>query len=434
MPQAMKLLKGDLQGSFDDEITEEEKLKTRSPKADRYLNSYQFKAGEPYVSERETWYYNSFPIKMGEVLLIPVLDAIMHEDYCGTAGTKTIQGWYAKAKNDDSIKAIIELKNSPGGDVIGTRTLADYKSNYPKPIVGLTEGLECSAAAYIGATDAYKFALSKDCIFGSCGVMTTFVDWSAWYEAEGVKVIDLYSKGSPLKNDAYRQALKGDYKGYTDGILFKFDSNFMEFMQENRPKISQKALKGADFLSEDAISNGLIDAIGTFEDAYNKALELANSDFKTNKQSKTMAKKLVTLQFEEGSLGAKAAALLAVKGEAKTTPEEETVEETEEETVEETEEETVEETKEETTLEARLTSLEKGNKAALKAKDAEIEKLQAQLKAAGKTNPSAGRMQAIQEGADPKAGVEQVEDADAWRKAEATYRANLGYPLEEKKK
>lgn len=437
MPSAMKLLKGDFQGSFDEETTNEDKLKIRSPKADRFLNSYHFKAGEPYVSTQETWYYNCFPIKMGEILMIPVLDAIMHEDYCGVAGTKTIQGWYAKAKDDDSIKAIIELKNSPGGDVIGTRTLADYKANYPKPIVGLTEGLECSAAAYIGATDTYKFALSKDCIFGSCGVMTTFVDWSGWYEAEGVKVTDLYSKTSPLKNDAYRKAVKGDFKGYTDGILFKFDSNFMSFMQENRPKISQKALEGADFLSEDAIKNGLIDAIGTFEDAYNKAVEIANSDFKNNNQSKTMAKKIVQLSFEEGSLAHKAASLLSVKGEATDTGTgTENIEEVEEESENVSTEKTTENKAEKTEniLEARLIALEKDNQSALSAKDKEIARLKGQLAAAGQTNPSAARINTIQEGFDPKAGIPATEDSEAWREAEAAYRESIGFPLEAKKK
>lgn len=436
MPTAMKLLKGELQGNFDDEITEEDKLKTRSPKAERFLNSYHFKGGEPYISERETWYYNYFPIKMGEVLLIPMLDAIMHEDYCGVAGTKTMMGWYAKAKEDESIKAIIELKNSPGGDVIGTRSLADYKSNFPKPIIGLTEGLECSAAAYIGSTDAYKFALSKDCIFGSCGVMTTFVDWSAWYESEGVTVVDLYSKTSPLKNDAYRKALKGDFKGYTDGILFKFDTNFMGFMQENRPNISQTALNGADFLSEDALKNGLIDAIGTFEDAYNKALELANTDFKNNKQSKTMAKKIVQLSFEEGSLGYKAASLLAIKEESESSVSEENqAQDSEAETDTNTEGKEDQQASTDATLEARLTALENGNKSALAAKDKQIMQLQTQLKAANKLNPAAARSESQQEAQDPKAGVtEPIEiDGDAWRTAEAAYRESLGYPIQAKK-
>jgi ClpP class serine protease len=57
----------------------------------------------------------------------------------------------------------------------------------------------------------------------------------------------------------------------------------MDFMQLHRPNISKNALKGADFLSESAIENGLIDEIGDFQAALDKANELSTTKkiFKT---------------------------------------------------------------------------------------------------------------------------------------------------------
>jgi ClpP class serine protease len=113
--------------------------------------------------------------------------------------------------------------------------------------------------------------------------MNTFQDWSGYFEKQGIKISDLYSDTSPLKNDAYRRAVKGDFKGYTEGILHSFDASFMDFMQLHRPNISKNALKGADFLSQAAIENGLIDEIGDFQAALNKANELSTTKkiFKT---------------------------------------------------------------------------------------------------------------------------------------------------------
>jgi ClpP class serine protease len=290
MPMIAKFLAGDMQVEDEMEIGV-----GISIEGEKLLNRYVSLSAEAYVSERETWYYDNFPVKMGEILMIPIIGAIAQEDYCGTAGTNTVTGWYNKAAQDKEIKAIIEVKNTPGGEVFGTRALAEAKLNVGKPIIGLTQGLECSAGLYIGATDNYKFAVSNDCLIGSCGVMTTFQDWSKWYEKNGIVVTDLYSKDSPLKNDAYRKAVKGDYKGYTDGILFKLDQSFMSFMSEHRPGISPEALQGAEFMSQDAITAGLIDAVGTFQDAYNFAQESIQNPSILTKSTINMAKKTVKM-------------------------------------------------------------------------------------------------------------------------------------------
>jgi ClpP class serine protease len=273
MPLILQLLQGD----FSANLEESEIREGLSPTADKFLNNFSLLNPTPYINERDTWYYDNFPVLIKNVVVIPIIGLITQEDLWNSAGTKTIMGWYEKAKNDPEVKAVIEIKNTQGGQVFGTRALADYKAKYPKPIVGLCEAMECSAGLYIGSTDDYKFAISTECIIGSCGVMNTFQDWSGYFEKQGIKISDLYSDTSPLKNDAYRKAVKGDFKGYTEGILHSFDASFMDFMQLHRPNISKNALKGADFLSESAIENGLIDEIGDFQAALDKANELSNT-------------------------------------------------------------------------------------------------------------------------------------------------------------
>lgn len=292
LPVAVNFLKGnDIQAWFgdDDEINHEAK----KAKMERWKS--QFSAStELFV---EDWYYDYLPLKInGDVVVIPVMGAIMQEDYCGSPGTKTIQSWYEKAANDPEVKGIIELCNSGGGSVFGTHELAQYKVNYPKPILTLCEGLCCSAMEYIAAGSKYRMATSPNCIWGSVGVMTTFVDFKEYYKNEGIDVIDLYSKTSPKKNEAYRQASdKKDFRGYTDGVLFKLDTSFMDFVKVQLPNISEEALQGADYTTSDAIKNGLCDGMGTFQDAYNKVIQMASEASSNNNTPNKMEKKTVKM-------------------------------------------------------------------------------------------------------------------------------------------
>lgn len=275
LPSVIELMTTDIKGFYDED--DEDSEVTNQQKLTRYLGQFAAATTEAYVQD---YYYDYPPVVMnGNVVVINIQGAIMQEDYCGTAGTKTIQAWYELAKNDPKIKGVIELCNSGGGSVLGTHELANYKLNYPKPIVSLTEGLRCSAMEYIACASSWMMATSENCIVGSIGVMTTFVDYTAYYAEKGINVYELYSKTSPLKNDASRQANQGNFSGYTDGILFKLDQTFMGFVKAQRPDISEKALKGADFTAKDAFAEGLMDDIGNLADAYAKVIELSvNTD------------------------------------------------------------------------------------------------------------------------------------------------------------
>ena len=69
----------------DSEVTNQQKLA-------RYLGQFSAISTEAYVQD---YYYDYPPVVLnGDVVVINIQGAIMQEDYCGTAGTKTIQGWY----------------------------------------------------------------------------------------------------------------------------------------------------------------------------------------------------------------------------------------------------------------------------------------------------------------------------------------------------
>lgn len=248
----------------------------------------------PYVNaERETWAYDYYPVKIGSVAVIPVMNIITQEDYFwGIPGTKTIGSWYMKAANDAEIKSIIELSNSPGGQVLGTNELATLKASIKKPITTVSEGLVCSAAYELAVTSREIFATSENVIAGSVGVMLTYVDFSKMYAEAGITVRDIYATTSPLKNNPSRQAEKGNDKAYQDELLNPSDDVFMRFVQEYRPQVKPEALNGQAVLAQKGVELGLLDGIKSFAEVLEIQGKSTTNPAKHNLKSNTQMKHL----------------------------------------------------------------------------------------------------------------------------------------------
>lgn len=244
----------------------------------------------PYVSEEEQYWLDYYPVLTDTgVLVIPVMETLMQYDYCGVPGTSTLAKWYQKGEADPQVKAFLEVSNTPGGAVLGTAEVALAKLACTKTIVTFCEGMSCSGGQYISSASDYTFASSLNCMFGSIGVMISYRDYTEYYESLGIKMIDLYSVDSPLKNAEHRAAKEGDFTQYTEGILYKLDQNFMNFVKATRPGVSELALKGKTMLTQEAQENGLIDGICTFDEAL--AFALSKSPRKiTPKQYTEMSK------------------------------------------------------------------------------------------------------------------------------------------------
>lgn len=248
-------------------------------------SNYHIKQGieaTPYTNnERETWLYDAYPVKVGSTVIIPVMGVITQDDYFwGVPGTKTIASWYAKADADPTVTRIIELINSPGGQVFGTNELATLKTHLNKPVETIIEGMGCSAAYYIAATSGSIVATSPNVIVGSVGTMTTFVSFANYFEEMGITVRDIYASTSPDKNNPSRQAQKGNDKPYQTEILDPMDAEFMAFVAEHRHGIDPEALKGKAVTAKEALKLGLIDGIRSLSEVIN-----SNTTPSTNTQT-----------------------------------------------------------------------------------------------------------------------------------------------------
>lgn len=204
----------------------------------------------------------------GSVAVISITGAITKYDYCGAYGTKSLSMMLGSALASSNVDGVVLNMDTPGGEVYGTKNMADLVAQANKPVVAHVDDAYCASAGYYIASQADHIMVRQltDQV-GSIGVYTTLVNFDGYYEAKGIKVIEVYSPTSPDKNKAYRDAVK---EGKTKGIeeqLAHLDAVFMDTVKAKRPGVTKKALDGGMFYAEDAIANGLIDSMGTFADA-----------------------------------------------------------------------------------------------------------------------------------------------------------------------
>jgi signal peptide peptidase SppA len=253
----------------------------------------------------------SSSIKPNSVAVVPISGPVMKYDNCGDPGTQTFSEMLQALNANPNITGIILQIDSPGGEVRGTQQLADVIKSLSKPVVTLAEDLMASAAYWIGSSANFVFANNNTTRIGSIGTMLSFADMQPAWEKEGVVFHEIYATKSTQKNKDFADARKGDYKAVIDNTLDPLNNEFLTAVKNNRgSKLDQsKTLNGQVYLAQDALTYGLIDAIGNLNDAVAKVYELAGANKNQSNQTHSQIENDMKIKISHAHT-----ALLAVLG------------------------------------------------------------------------------------------------------------------------
>jgi ClpP class serine protease len=258
------------------------------------------------------------------VQVITITGAITkYSQACGPAGTIAIGEWIDQAISDNSIDAIVLKVDSPGGMVAGTSVLIDKIKSSSKPIVGFADDLAASKGFWILAATDYIIANSPTAQVGSIGVLSSMRDILPALEKQGIKQHVITAPQSKNKTKLFDQIRAGDYAEYKEKILRPLAQEFIDFIQLQLPNATQDHLTGDIFYAQD-VEGSLIDEIGSFELALQKAADLAHesvisSSHNTSTMSKIEFKRLATaanvpvLESADGSINLSAEMAQAVE-------------------------------------------------------------------------------------------------------------------------
>ncbi len=215
-----------------------------------------------------------------------------YDQTCGPKGTQSIIAMLEDWKDNSNVLGVVFDYFTGGGQVSGTSEVSNYINNYPKPTVAFTKDTVGSAGYYMFSASNYTIAHPKADFIGSIGTMFLKVDMQGVVEKNGGVVHEVYSDLSPEKNNVSRELKAGNPKPLIETILNPMAKQFHDEIKLFRPQISDKALKGDVFNPQQALAEGLIDQLGTLNDAINKVVALSNSNkSKTqNNMSKQRAK------------------------------------------------------------------------------------------------------------------------------------------------
>jgi len=261
-----------------------------------------------------------------QVRVVSLSGPLMKDDQeCGPLGMSTFARYIQSAGQNPDIDALVLKIDSPGGQVYGTQSLADAIKNCGKPVVALCDdGLMCSAAYWIGSAASAILATHETCVIGSIGVMASWADKQGKLEKEGVVFHEVYASQSTQKNADFAAAKTGDY-GPMQERLSAICDQFIGAVSANRgERLDQKAAKkagalaGATFHAAEAQELGLIDGIGSLQDAFALCASLvqeqrATSPASSSASSTTTSSKMGLFANSKLSLGAAMMALVGAE-------------------------------------------------------------------------------------------------------------------------
>jgi ClpP class serine protease len=168
-------------------------------------------------------------------------------------------------------KAIIFECDSPGGETNGCSEAASVIANAGVPTASFTSGLDCSACYYLSSSVDRKFA-SPSSFTGSIGTILPIVDETILWETMGVKFDPIVGEGESLKAAGMGPGGLSDVqREHLQDIVNQSSAAFRQHVGNYRD-IPFTKLKGGAFLGHQAKDLGLIDRVGSYDDAYNYLL------------------------------------------------------------------------------------------------------------------------------------------------------------------
>jgi protease-4 len=197
----------------------------------------------------------------------------------GSAGSTTIVKAIREAANDDKVAAIVLRIDSPGGSALASDLIWREAERAKKPVVASLSDIAASGGYYI-AVAADRIVAAPGTLTGSIGVVGGKLAVGGALEKVGVHT-DVVSKGKNAgwlsltekftagEREAFLGTMKDVYRLFTGKVAAgrKLDQSKVDSLAEGRVYTGRQALEA-----------GLVDRLGTLDDAIDEARKLAEID------------------------------------------------------------------------------------------------------------------------------------------------------------
>jgi len=200
------------------------------------------------------------------------------EEQAGAVGGDTTAQQIRDARLDPKIKAIVFRVNSPGGSVSASEVIRSELAAARaagKPVVVSMGGMAASGGYWISTPANYIIA-SPSTLTGSIGIFGVINTYQNTLDNFGVHTDGVAT--SPLADIAVTKALPPEISQMMQLNIENGYKTFIGLVAKARNKTPEQIdqiAQGHVWIGSDAKNDGLVDQLGDFDDAVNKAAELA---------------------------------------------------------------------------------------------------------------------------------------------------------------
>ena len=197
----------------------------------------------------------------------------------GMIGSATLTRLIRQVANDDDVAALVLRVDSPGGSMFASEVVLDQLQAFKrmgKPVVASMGSVAASGGYYI-SMDADEIWAAESTISGSIGVGAIFPTFQRSLGALGVNIdgigsTDLAGQISPVRElgddarDLLTISVRSAYDVFTNKVA---DARGID------PERLGQIAEGRVWIGGDALEIGLIDGLGSLQDAIESAASLA---------------------------------------------------------------------------------------------------------------------------------------------------------------
>ncbi len=184
-----------------------------------------------------------------------------------------------KAQKDDRVKAVILRINSPGGSVTASalmyHEIRKFAQTTEKPVIAVFMDVAASGAYYL-ACACDEIIAHKSTVTGSIGVIMQMFNVTGTMHKLGVTADAIKSGPNKDAGSPFRQ-MSPDERAIFQTLVDQFYEEFLKVVATGRSHLDPAEIReladGRVFSAQQALELGLIDRIGTMDDAVQICLD-----------------------------------------------------------------------------------------------------------------------------------------------------------------
>lgn len=214
--------------------------------------------------------------RTGAIAVIPIRGMIEHRssflmDLFGGTSVEDIRAALRAAMADPQVSSIVLDIDSPGGGIAGITELAAEirAARSQKRIVAVANTIAASAAYWLGS-QADQFLVTASGQVGSIGIYAVHFDISRALEQEGVTPTIITAgehKGEGLEFQPLTDDARASMQRRVDAFYNQFIGDVAKGRRVDAERVRSNYGQGTALLAPDALRAGMVDGIGTFDDA-----------------------------------------------------------------------------------------------------------------------------------------------------------------------